>query len=150
MSDIDELEALAKGATQGRVEPRFSKAMPADCLDYGIVNLDTGKEICRVWERNDVEFLSAANPAAILKLIGDIRTLQAERDAAYNRGIEDAAKVAKAHGDYSTQIGDEPLPHVATQNFTAWKIRDAIRARRNADPTQGGGDYYDLQRLSKR
>ena len=59
------MEAAAK-ATQGRHEARYLPGTPTACCDFGVLALDAGRETCRVWTREDVEFYAAANPAAIL------------------------------------------------------------------------------------
>ncbi|MCB5411492.1 hypothetical protein [Pseudogemmobacter faecipullorum] len=41
-----------------KYEARACKSMPAECCDYGVISLDTGMEICRVWTENDVRLIS--------------------------------------------------------------------------------------------
>lgn len=45
--------------TQGPYEARHCPGIPTDCCDFGIVSLSQGREVCRVWERDDAERLAA-------------------------------------------------------------------------------------------
>jgi len=36
-------------------EARYCPGMPTDCCDYGVISHETGKEVCRVWDRDDAE-----------------------------------------------------------------------------------------------
>lgn len=45
--------------TPGPYEARHAPGIPTDCCDFGIVSLSQGREVCRVWERDDAEHLAA-------------------------------------------------------------------------------------------
>lgn len=40
-------------------EARYCPDMPTDCCDYGVISHETGKEVCRVWDRDDAERITA-------------------------------------------------------------------------------------------
>ncbi len=44
--------------TPGPYEARHAPGIPTDCCDFGIISLSQGREVCRVWERDDVERLT--------------------------------------------------------------------------------------------
>lgn len=79
-ADVDFLEKMAARATKGLYVPmdcRHLKA-PADCVDYGVVSVDEGREVSRVWMEDDARFQAAANPARISRLLSAYRQLHAE------------------------------------------------------------------------
>jgi len=39
----------------GPYEARHCPNIPTNCCDFGIVSLSQGREVCRVWERDDAE-----------------------------------------------------------------------------------------------
>lgn len=45
--------------TPGPYEARHAPGIRTDCCDFGIISLSQGREICRVWERDDAEELAA-------------------------------------------------------------------------------------------
>lgn len=92
---------LAKGgdvvsATEGPYEVRVCKDLPTSCCDYGVVSLSAGREVCRVWEKQDAIAIAAAlstpteGPASQTEgMGGDAATVEKLRKLA-----EAAAKVA--------------------------------------------------------
>ncbi len=40
-------------------EARYCPDIPTDCCDYGVISHETGKEVCRVWDRDDAERITA-------------------------------------------------------------------------------------------
>lgn len=44
--------------TPGPYEARHAPGIPTDCCDFGVVSLTAGREVCRVWERDDVEHIT--------------------------------------------------------------------------------------------
>ncbi|PZQ55755.1 MAG: hypothetical protein DI555_06935 [Novosphingobium pentaromativorans] len=40
-------------------EARYCPGIPTDCCDYGVISHETGKEVCRVWDRDDVERITS-------------------------------------------------------------------------------------------
>jgi len=40
-------------------EARYCPGMPTDCCDYGVISHETGKEVCRVWDRDDAERITS-------------------------------------------------------------------------------------------
>lgn len=112
---IDELEKLAKAATQGKWY--VSDKVFAVKDDTFLVIASPERWIAHVLEgtplgEEDAAFIAAANPKVVLELIATTRQLQAERDAAHARGwneaVEAAAKIAKNAWLVSTHgtIGD--------------------------------------------
>lgn len=63
----DDAEGLTSG--DGPFEARYvAGGAPADCVNYGVVSLAKGKEVCRVWEAGDARLIAdllnrAATPA---------------------------------------------------------------------------------------
>lgn len=85
MTNLDELEKLARAATQERWEPRFWRS-PIDWPDgetylslaaHGPLHKETNAGIFQVGA--DIEFIVAAQPRAVLTLLGEIRQLRTER-----------------------------------------------------------------------
>jgi hypothetical protein len=72
MTDTARLRELAGKASGSAWEARWAPGMPASSLDFGVISHETGKEVCRVWIRDDVEYLEAANPTAILSLLDEL------------------------------------------------------------------------------
>jgi hypothetical protein len=79
-ADVNFLERLAGSATTGLYVPVDCRHLtaPAECVDYGVVSVDEGREVSRVWKEEDARFQAAANPTRILRLLSAYRQLQAE------------------------------------------------------------------------
>lgn len=41
--------------TPGPYEVRFCQGLPTDCCDFGVVSLTEGREVARVWRRDDAQ-----------------------------------------------------------------------------------------------
>lgn len=77
--------------------------------------------ICRIWNERtltdeNAEFIAAASPATILKLLDDIEALERERDAmidasSYNRDVEQQFYAACGVPDCDTHPGKKCAPH---------------------------------------
>lgn len=44
-----------RAITSGPYEARLCKDMPTDCCDFGVVSLSEGREVARVWRRDDAQ-----------------------------------------------------------------------------------------------
>lgn len=70
--------------TQGPYEARHCPGIPTDCCDFGIVSLSQGREVCRVWDRDDAEHLAKmlnSAPADTEKLVAVADAIDAARYA---------------------------------------------------------------------
>jgi hypothetical protein len=45
--------------TPGPYEARYLPGTPTACCDFAVISTGTGREVCRVWDRDDVERLTA-------------------------------------------------------------------------------------------
>lgn len=50
-------------------EGRYAPNLPAEPLTFGVISYATGKEVCRVWSREDLDHLRRCDPATIGALI---------------------------------------------------------------------------------
>lgn len=79
------MSEVLNGAVEAVYEARHCAGIPADCCDYGVISHATGKEVCRVWDRDAAEqiaaLLNAPVPATsehepwpdiLTKAVGDI------------------------------------------------------------------------------
>lgn len=96
--DLAKLKALAEAATQGEwigsAKLEICYRSNADDQTYGML-----VPIGDAFDKNDLDYIAAANPTTILALLSHITRVEAERDAAWNDGVEAAAQVAFKH-DY--------------------------------------------------
>lgn len=74
--DLAGLKALADSATPGPLEARYAPGIPTDCVDFGVISHATGKEVMRVWAREDAELYAALSPDVAKALI---ETVEAAR-----------------------------------------------------------------------
>lgn len=52
------VRAVPELSSKGPYEARICKGIPADCCDYGVISLETGLEVCRVWKEDDVRLIT--------------------------------------------------------------------------------------------
>lgn len=124
MSDIEELERLAKAATPGPWATNFTYYRVESEKEHGWIN--DGWAIAE-FHGTDKEanhlFVAAANPAAVLELIAKIKELQSKLDAVMEPLTNDCAK--KLITDYyGTQQVSKPV-YIEFVQF----VHSAIRAR---------------------
>lgn len=72
--DLDRLETLAKAATPGpwEIDPVFNIIAKKECIYYD--------EYDGIGSASNIRYIAAANPAAILELIAELRDTRRERD----------------------------------------------------------------------
>jgi hypothetical protein len=75
---LREMLADAKHASAATWEGRHATGMPAFPLDFGVISLTTGKEVCRVWEMGDAAYLARLDPQTITSLITELLELRSE------------------------------------------------------------------------
>jgi hypothetical protein len=88
MIDLEQLEALAKAATQGDWEARITDPSNDEHGEFWLVskgdlNLVLGVtlfESTDINSRENSEYIAAANPAAILSLIAEVRALRKDKE----------------------------------------------------------------------
>jgi hypothetical protein len=71
--EVEKLEALIEFASPGEY-----MGMACDCEGptFGVVSLETGREVSRVWNEADARFGAATSPAAISRLLDAYRRMQ--------------------------------------------------------------------------
>lgn len=77
-----------------KFEARICKGMPTDCCDYGVISLETGKEVCRVWLEQDARkiavLLNGAAPASAAERV-KVKPLEwvehGDRDLVWHRAM---------------------------------------------------------------
>jgi hypothetical protein len=50
--------APAPSAAMVKYEARVCKGIPSDCCDYGVISLETGLEVCRVWAEDNARLIA--------------------------------------------------------------------------------------------
>jgi hypothetical protein len=139
MTDLDELERLAKAATPGPWEYREADGSAAVCHRGGWVEaiLPGSPQ-----ENSDAAYCAAANPATILALTAEVRRLRADLDGAgemANKNALDASRWQHIyHGPYVVcrVHADGRLENLGGSYVGKYAVDDGMAARA-AHPKEG-------------
>lgn len=137
MTDLAELKKLAAAATPGPLEARYAPGMPADCVDFGVISHATGKEVMRVWSRDDAELYAALSPDGVTALIERIERAEAALLAWRDWDLADDAALemterADAEGWLNDPAGSmhvtDAYDHAHEKRTAALALRDTALA----------------------
>lgn len=139
MIDIEELERLAKAATQGRWHVRTfdgSKWTIDDENDNPVAQAQQIKPLpvdrLQVERTANADLIAACNPAAILELLAEVRRLRAELETAKMQRFDHETAIGAITADLQSA---KLLAHANGEMFRAEKAEHALLREVMREPT---------------